>query len=600
MSDGKFNGDAKNMRGGNGDTQNTSGAAPKTAAYILSAGAGAAGLTNYRILTSDGSILFTDGGPLGSYNLSVGPLADKSSNGLWRWVQKSGSDADPGSVTHPKATIASANTSLLAAIPPPAFGAAGNVSIGPGLFTGALPVLLNVSYNGTAKTATLCEGISIAAGGASLTSVNNINFINAPINLDASGAPGAILLFDIDAFSDACTIADCLDSTTSMFFLMCVFGTTSLTINGCNSLILGQCVISVPVTFNSSTTTPHTASFPSTSISSTVDINYTSGDQPMTIDLSGVTSCGQVTVTGTGVCAPGSVTLKMPLNYSGVPIITGTAGFCVIQDTNNSAAEMVFNNGLTKATTFVSAAPASNQCLMFDGLGLAFADFVRAWYLTVAGGGQVILVQDASSLVNGNVLQIVNDAVTPKSAAFQPPNLTPSSRFTSMGFQYKGNWNYTYTASGGNADVLFSSMNGGLAPDTYGSFDPLASFVVSAAAMASILITTTGTQQVKFSVSGELSYGFGTTTDDNATYQFQLKQAGSSLKNLSVTNAVSLYNNQLAPAAASTYANMSGSNSANIAAGTSLFELFLVVSGSDNAAHNLVFNNIEFRVEMWN
>jgi len=600
MSDGKTNGDNKNMRGGNGDTQNTSGAAPKTAAYLLSSGAGATGLTNYRILTSDGSIVFVDGGPLGSFTIKTGPGADKSANGLWRWVQKSGNDSDPGSVTHPKLTFASTNTSLLAALPPPAFGAGGRVDIGPGAFTEVLNVLMNMIYVGSGNGATLMTSLSNgltyqSSVTTALAVIKDMNFINSLVTIDTSVCPGVIALFDNIAFSSGTTIADPLVSSNIMNFVNCFFDQAPVIINGGSSITMANTTIETNLTVNSNSNEVINVTFANSSIIGNVAVNYTAGDQTITLDLSDSTLEGTFTVVGTGVCAAGSVNLKMPLNYSGNVSISGTAGFCVINDNGNTASALVAANGTDKATLFASPAGSSNQTIMRDNANNLFYDYVRAWYLTVAGGGQVILVQDPSSLTVGNTLQITSS----NAAAFQPPP-APTSRFTSVGFQYKGNWNYTYTASGGNVDIPFSSMNGGLAPDTYGSFDPLSSFVVSAAAMASILITTTGTQVVKFSVSGSLSYGFGTTTDDNATYQFQLKQAGSSLKNLSVTNAVSLYNNQLLPAGPSTYANMSGTNTANITAGTSLYELFLEVSGSDNAAHNLVFNNIEFRIEVWN
>lgn len=542
-------------------------------------------LGNDELLVTGPGIGLVNSGVGGTATLTnTAPEEDKSADGLMRWVMKLGNDADAGSRTHPKLTVASANTSLLAAVPAPTFGGSGKVDIGPGLFSGVLPVILDVAYNGTAKTATLCEGLSIAAGGPSLTSINNINFINvSPMIIDTSLVTGGgIFLFDIDAFSSDTIIADCLDSTTQMFFLMCVFGTTSLTINGCNNLIIGQSVVSVPVIFNSSATTPHTAQFPSTSISGTVDINYTSGHQPMVIDLSGVTSCGQVTITGTGVCAPGSVSLRMPLNYSGTPIVSGTAGFCVIQDTNNSASALVSANGTAKASLFAAAPGLASQCLMNDGLGGLFWDYVRNWFTVTLGGANVSWVTDPSDITTvGNVAQITSA----NNIAIQPLSIT--SLRTSVSQDYylwtdSVSFDLTYSTSGGNLSTPIPSFSG--ANYSTKEFDPLGIVFPQANifGQAGFNLVTPYNRKVRVEFMASLRSNVP-AADPGLIYitlNYNGTGAGELLRikgaYLPLENSIPVYGSQIIDV--------------DFSVGSPTLQLFVEVTGSDNLPHNISFD----------
>jgi len=397
-----------------------SGAPTDAKFYLQGMSASDPSMPNRRYLQFGTGLSVASGGPGGIdtvTNNNPTVFVDKSADGLQRWVQKSGSDADDGSVTHPKLTVASANTSL----PPIVFGSGAGISIGPGLYATALNVLLNAAYYGFSKAQTLFDGgisFQAAALASSISCICNINFVNNPTSIDTSVCPGAIVLFDIDSFSTATTIADPAEPTTQLFFLMCVFG-DSLTINGGSSLIFGQCVMENNITINSSAAQPIDAKFQSDAILGNVDINFTAGHTAMAVDLSSSMVDGNITITAGGAVAA-SVTVTLPSDY-GTLTVTAAAGVVVFIDNGTTASGLVSNNGLTKTSFFAAAAPQpAVQIATTDALGNGIWDFP---YQILFGGTKVITIADASSAVNGNLLTIVDDSGATKSAAYQPLSL---------------------------------------------------------------------------------------------------------------------------------------------------------------------------------
>lgn len=413
-------------------------------------------------------------------NTIINTLADLSANGLERWIQRSGKDSDPGSVTHPKYSIASANASILSSPTPPSFGAGGKIDIGPGSYGEIVNILMNVCYVGTEKGASLMGlGLSYqAVPGPGLAVIFNLNFINTPVVIDTSLSPGIIAVYDFITFSSGTTIADPISSANIHNFVCCFFNQGSLTINGGSSTIISMSTIFNPgnsLNVNSNSNQPINVSFPNTTFVGDIFIVYNSGDQPINLNFGAALLIGAITVTGNGVCAPGSVTIIPPLNYTGNITRTGTAGFCVINDNGNSATALIAGNGTDKATLFASPAGSSNQTIMRDNANNLFYDYVRAWYLTVAGGGQASIVNDPSSFVVGNVLQITSLSGPVANVAFQPPTLVRNS--TSQDYWLNDDsvsFNVNYTTSGGNDNIIFASFAG--VPFTERTFDPFTIF----------------------------------------------------------------------------------------------------------------------------
>lgn len=391
------------------------GGAPTDVAYILLSGVGAAALTQYRVLIAGTDISIIDGGPLGNLVINnTAPEEDLSADGLQRWIQATGLDVDPGSCTHPKLTATSANTSLLAAVPPPAFAAGGRVDIGPMHLLTTLNVLLNMAYIGSGRGATLVDmGITFQAAAAafSITSIVGVNFITNLCTIDMSVCPEALVLFSYCAFSSGCTIADPLNAVTSMIFINCFFTAAALTITGGSSIKFVSCIVEQSVTVNSSATETTGIFFWETDITGNVAINYTAADAVMVIDLSSTVVVGNITITGTGVCGAGSVTIKLPLKYASL-IIAGTAGFVVDENSNVLHGTSIFLtlNGISNAIS------GSTRCLTVLGdanniSGTNSRVLVNSNFALVAGTNENTVISGGSSAPEQNSITDVTGSM---------------------------------------------------------------------------------------------------------------------------------------------------------------------------------------------
>ena len=107
-----------------------------------------------------------------------------------------------------------------------------------------------------------------------------------------------------------------------------------------------------------------------------------------------------------------------------------------------------------------------------------------------------------------------------------------------------------------------------------------------------------GQHVLKFSISGQIYYAFGSVTDDNTTYIFSVFRTAGSYVSLCQFNAHSLVNTGFTNV--TQYFNFSGFTTTQMSLVTDTYYLVLSITGSDNAAHTIVIQNLNFMVEIWN
>lgn len=413
---------------------------------LLDNSGGAASYPNRRTIAAGAGISLVDGGagnPLTVVNSNPTPFIDQTgaSNQVW-WDPVGGNDVDnPSTVTHNVLTYAAAllrqnskmvnnNNRGVLILAPRSYPTTG----------GTLPILPNWQYLGQDPQITIFDNAdtltldSIWSVGGDKRSVLSNFYWQGPVNLNfatVSSINGMLYAFNC-IFNETVSLT-AFNSNNGGTWTAIVLE-NGWTQTGMN-MIWKNFTSTGNLTFNSRAGVPTIFNADnSTMLSGNININYTAGHGLMTLDFSHFDiRTAQITVTAIGVSAAASVTLIMPQNYTLNPIIVGTAGFCVIQNAGVTASALVSANGLSKASLFTSPPGLANQTLMNNGLGVLNWDFVRAWFLTVAGGNQVSLVTNPSAeTVVGNVLQITSSG----NAAFQPvpgagtatyPNLTTTA-----------------------------------------------------------------------------------------------------------------------------------------------------------------------------
>ncbi len=584
------------------------GGAPIDAAYALVSSINASGLTQKRIIASDGTIDIADGGAGGNLTWGVhgGLFVDHSADGNASYCDPiGGNDANPGTVTHQVQTVARLNAVLAAKV-----GVTVNnravAYIDPALLPSGTTwnILPNVCYEGpapndlrtdSAGTVQLDPAAWAAAQdnrvilkGMSLRGTVNIDFLNKP--------QGKIYMMWVGS-NNVVTVTG-FDGINQSQFFECFFF-AGLTVKGFNmNLYRCDCINGSNLTINSDDSGRNGSTIvvcKASTIEGNVVINYLSGHgpAPITVDLRGSVVLGNITATCNGGSAAGSITLYLPDTY-GTLTITGPAGSTTLPDNHVTSGSIVSGNGTNKVNFFTAPPGTVQQYATSDGAGNGFYDYARAWFLTVAGGGQASIVTDPSSFVVGNVLQITSLSGPQANVAFQPP----INNFVSMATQIVDNFNTNYNTSLGNLALPMLLMSGGLAAAKTYTVDPLSRFTTNPAQMGAIQLVTVGTQSVEFEFSGQIYYGFGSSTDTRATYILKIYNGGGSILSLVQFNGACLANTAFTPQ--TQYFNLSSFTTVQFGATVDLYRVVLEVSGGDDAVHNLVFQNVNYKIKVYN
>lgn len=351
---------SKSCHGGITSTAGGGSITAPAAAYILANSMNTAGLTDYRVIAAGAGIGILDGGSLGSITISntnPTPFVDESgaSNEVW-WDPIGGNDVNnPSTVTHRVLTYATAVLRQIAKAVTPANR--GVLNIAPGLISpgATFPLLPNWHYKGSgdqitrisASTMTLDPTMSVPV--IALVVLSDMLWLSL-INLDftTSSIITSVIYFNNMSINGSVAIVAFNVGNQGVFKNLRLASTWTQT--GFNTSWIGVVSLSSNVTLNSSSLcgTVFKAAG-STLLGGNFIINYTAGQLPMDIDLSSAVVTGDITITGTGVCGAGSVTIKLPLKYANL-IISGTSGFVV--DNNN--------NALNGTNTFVNIEGVNN------------------------------------------------------------------------------------------------------------------------------------------------------------------------------------------------------------------------------------------------